>query len=143
MCSASKAKIMIGSHSVNSNIDTFGHPDDPHFDGIHMYGPLGTSGYTMSILDIHSCVLNITKPLDTIPPKYRNVNSTQSVGPGQWSVKKTKQVTDRRHQNSSPHVSNIPPPSKASVPNGPTSSSTPSVLQYAVKTFNRFSHFLS
>ena len=108
-----------------------------------MYGPLGTSGYTMSILDILSCVLNITKPLDTIPSKYRNVNPTQSVGPGQWSVKKTKQDTHRRHQNTFPHVSNITPPPKASVPNGPTPTSTPSVLQYAVKTFNRFSHFLS
>ena len=136
-CSDSKAKIMIGSHTVSSNVDTFRHPDDPQYDGIHMYGPLGTSGYTMSILDILSCVFKITKPHHPLPPKFR------SVYPSQASRKTHEASSAQKKQYTSPHVSSRSPPTKSPVSDVPTNHSTPSVFQYAVKTFNRFSHFLS
>ena len=113
------------------------------FDGIHMNGPMGTSGYTLSILNIVSDIIPVTKPLHHIPPKTRQINPVQSVQSGQTSERRNQQTsrTQGEQQESSAPAASTSCPSTA--PATTTTSSAPTVFQYAVKTFNRFSNFLS
>ena len=141
--SPSNAKIMIGHHSFSCNADTYGNPMETRFDGIHMNGPMGTSGYTLSILNIISDIIPVTKPLHHIPPKTRQINPVQSVQSGQTSERRNQQTsrTQGEQQESSAPAASTSCPSTA--PATTTTSSAPTVFQYAVKTFNRFSNFLS
>ena len=96
----------------------------------------------MSILDILSCLLKITKPHHPLPPKFRRVYPAQAAE--QCAARKTSEaISAQKRQYTSPHVSSRSSPTKSPVSDVPTNNSTPSVFQYAVKTFNRFSHFLS
>ena len=142
--SPSNSKIMIGHHSFNCNADTYGNPSVTRFDGIHMNGHMGTSEFTLSILNIISDIIPVTKPLHYIPPKMKQTNPVQSAGSWQTSGRKCRQTspTQEKQQKSSAPVSNTSC-STTAPPVTTTSSSTPTVLQYAVKTFNRFSNFLS
>ena len=108
-----------------------------------MYGPLGTSEYTGSILDIISTVIPVTKPRHPLPPKKRQANPAQPADNVKISGRRNNGTshTQGRQEKAPDPVSDTPCPSTVhtTTPTG----STPTVLQYAVKTFNRFSNFLS
>ena len=76
-------KIMVGHHSIRGNNDTYGHLDVSRFDGIHMYGPQGTSEYTEIVFNIISSIVPVTKPQQPIPPKARQVKPAHPTINGQ------------------------------------------------------------
>ena len=119
-----KDKIVAGVHTIDGNEVNFGNPDETPFDGIHMYGRAGCQNYTQSIIKTLSNQMQIQHVPRDIP-----------------SGRRTK-----KNRESNPRTNGLNP-SPARPASGPSTSSTTrttgsSVLQYAVKTFNRFSTFL-
>ena len=117
-----KEKIVIGNHNFRCNEDTYGNDNERHFDGIHMYGPRGSEGYTRSLISILSRNLN-TQPEGVV------FHATSGKSRGKSTMKSTN------------------PPSEVAKPSNPQSKaakpSNPSFYQYAVKTINRFSTLLN
>ena len=123
--SPAKEKIMIGNHILNCNDESFGNPADPRFDGVHLYGRFGSAEYTGSLMNILSKTMQITKPLHPIPQKYRR--TTHEKSSMQFESNKTERNTEKPTTTEATDLSSM----------------APTVLQYAVKTFNRFSNLLS
>ena len=140
------SKIVIGKHSIICNEQTYGNPNNQDCDGFHMRGPKGSESYTKSVISILSQNLHLQPKL---------VNFQPSSIP-----KRNKRQNEANFQPSSRQESNFPPGATSFQPSGiqeskfsrnernvtstPFSkSSNPSVFQFAVKTFNRFSTLLN
>ena len=96
---------------------------------------MGTSKYTDSILNIFSSIIPITKPRHPVAAKRRQFYPVHTTGTGQQPAgdsnkSRTSTPNQEQKQQNTPHSSD-------------TMNKTPTVLQYAVKTFNRFSNFLA
>ena len=68
-----KDKIEVGIHKISCNADNYGYENDGHVDGIHMYGPRGSEGYTKSLMAILSEKLKIQPGGINFPPARRIV----------------------------------------------------------------------
>ena len=142
MVKFSTTKIVVGKHNVRCNDDTYGKVDEPYFDGIHMNGYMGTSSYTGSILNIFSNILPVTSPRHHIPARRRHVRAVQT------DHTKQKEATSGQYESRILYHDQDRVPSHSlntqsqAKHNSPVNTSQ-NVLQYAVKTFNRFSNFLS
>ena len=114
-----KDKIHIENHTVTCNESTFGSSESKHFDGIHLYGSRGREEFTASLVKILSNVLSIR-------------NSTERVFRENFPRAKPARTstTENKHYDNS------------ASPQAQSTDKTSDVLQYAVKTFNRFSSFL-
>ena len=116
--SAFKDKIAIGTHNIATNEINYGNVNNR--DGVHMHGRRGCESYTKSIIDI------LSKQMPGIKaPKHQN--DTSSFPP--------RAPTTAQPMSSTGTSQTTPSPSTMMSPG-------PSVLKYAVKTFNRFSTFL-
>ena len=112
-----KDQIEVGIHKISCNADNYGYENDGHVDGIHMYGPKGSEGYTKSLMAILSDKLNIQPGGINFPPARRIVKR-KSNPPAKTNLKENSSNPESRPNN-------------------------PSLFHFAVKTFNRFSTLLN
>ena len=109
-------KMIAGAHTIAENEPNYG-KFDSKADGIHMHGVKGNEMFTKSILNILSKQMSTFHIPRVIPPSMNK-------------------------RSSPPGCPTTAPPMTATRPTTTTSSTGPSVVQFAVKTFNRFSAFL-
>ena len=124
-----KEQIVARAHSIEGNEANYGNPDFTHFDGIHLYGYRGCDTYTKSILHILGNDMNIHKTPRDIPPRNRSHKTS-------WKATEARTASNPAASSTSTPSPSVAPPGSS------TRTSGSSVYQYAVKTFNRFSHFL-
>ena len=109
-------KIVIGKHNFRCDDDIYGNVNDRFFDAIHMNGPNGSEGYTKSLINI------LRENLECQP------------GHVHFPVAERARTSQPGPEPSKKSATSSTPVSKPS---------NPSLYQYAVKTFNKFSTLLN
>ena len=127
-------KMIAGAHTIATNDLNYGKLDTKAFDGVHMHGVEGNAMFTKSILNIlgnHMATFHIPRVTTPSMNKRSSPAGSPSMAPPMAAT---------RPSTRSPTTA---PPMAATRPSTTTSPTTgPSVVQFAVKTFNRFSAFL-
>ena len=128
-----KNKMIAGAHTIVTNDLNYGKLDTKAFDGVHMHGVEGNAMFTKSILNIlgnHMATFHIPRVTTPSMNKRSSPAGSPSMAPPMAAT---------RPSTRSPTTA---PPMAATRPSTTSPTTGPSVVQFAVKTFNRFSAFL-